>query len=544
MTFVDRFTDADGTNLHGRTPAGAGAAYNVVAGSWSIQGNAAQSGAANSEVLLETGITNLIYSVVVSPGSATYSHVRFRWDEAGGTGWIFDLTTGNLFYWDGDEASNQVSLSYNLRDNGNQWYIEVDLRNPASISLLAYNLQFSGFGWQAAPLVASSTLNNDKTAVGIATSDSGIQFDNLRCQEGAWDYPYQGLHEARVQRGIVQEHVSYIIASYDTGTPARTEVYGENNEYSPYYDGPSALLQLYDLWGPTDGALFYEAAWKQQSILNDDYYEPNNYAAPGYKHFSRGPYRLWGLLADQDNYDAVRYFPTNASFAASADVSKDYTIGEEGAAGLHRECAYALAAHVWAHKIGGVAASELNTTRWDELREDSYDWVNYWCDEVSPGVYPWTGTGRQVAAFQIFLMARSLWDDYTVSEDSRFPAALLKLCNFVWDNFWLSGESPPALDYDLNPDSPSYESVAPNNDLNMLGAAAYAKCAQLTGNQTHMDRADALFAGSALYGDFSSGGKQKNQQTTWLKDYIDWRAEFYAPPTVRRSGRLFRRSAA
>lgn len=537
MTFVDRFTAADSTNIHGRTPSGAPNAYNVTAGSFSIQSNAAQSGAADSLVYIDPEITDMILSFVVGLGSATDNHLRFRWDVAGNTGWYISLNNGTLYYFDGATSTSHGTISHNLKDNGDQWYVQVDLTDPASISVLFYNLQFDGFGWQALPLTYSSSLNNDKTAVGFATSHSGIRFDCLRCQSTAFDYPYQGLLEARIQRSILQDHVPYIISSYDTGTPSRESVWGENNDYSPYYDGPSGLLQLYDLWGATDGALFYEAAWKQFQILHDDYYvtiaDPD-YGIPGNRSFSRGPYQLWLRMADADAYATVRYLPQRAGYHASGDCSS--TSWEEES-GLHRECAYALASIVWQNKIGGVAASEVDATRWGVLRGWCYDWVDYWCDEVTPGVYAWTETGRQVAAFMMGLMARSLWDDYTVSADARFPAALLKLCNFIWDNYW--DEGTPGLDYELNPDSPAFGLEGINNDLNGLCAAAFAKCAQLTGDQTHRDRADTLMTNVALYGSFFSG-KQKNQVTTWLKDYIDWRADF---SPVRRSGRLFRRSA-
>jgi hypothetical protein len=545
MTFVERFTAANGTNLHGRTPSGAGAAFNVTSGSFSIQNNAAQSGAADSKVYINPGITDLIFSVIVRTPAATDNYIYFRWDEAADTGWFFYTVTGTLYYFNGSVSTQHATFAYGFHGNGDQYYFEIDLTDPASITIRAYNLQFSGSGWLLdTSISASSTLNNDKTSVGFGTGQSGIAFDCLRCQEGSYDYPYQGLLEARIQRGIVQNHVSFIISSYDTGIPDQVDVWGQNGTYSPYYDGPSALYQLYDLWGSTDGALFYEAAWKQFQILHDGYYistaDPD-YAAQGFMHFSRGPYQDWVRRANQDAYDTVRYLPQRASYAVFENCS---ITGTDAVAGMHRECAYALAAHVWANKIGGVAASEVSVARWDELRDWCYEWMDYWCDEITPGVYAWSGTERQVAAFMIGLMLRSLWDDYTVSADDRFQATLLKGCNFVWDNFWTPGNSPPGLLYDYNPDSESFGSVGINNDLNNLITAAFAKCAQLTGNQTHMDRADTLNTHVALYGDFTSSGKQKNQATTWLKDYVDWRESFYSAPAVRRSGRLLRRSAA
>lgn len=536
MTFVDRFTGSNGTDLHGRTPSGAGASYDVTAGSFAIQSNAAQSGAVNSNVLIDPGITDLILSVVVR--GAVY--IKFRWDENADTGWYFTTRSdqGRIFYWDGSAETLHGNFNYNFTGNGDQWFFEINLTDPSSITIRPFNLQFaSGDFYENYAVTVSSSLNNDKTTVGILTPSSGSQFDNLRCQTGSYDYPHQGLHEARIQRGILEDHVPYIISSYNTGTPARGEVWSDPGEYSPYYDGPSALIQLYDLWGPVDGALFLEAGWKQFEILHDDYYitiaDPD-YAIPGYRCFPRGPYQIWVRLSTQDAYDTVRYLPQRAAFNPSDDCSKDAAGG-----GYHRECAYALSDHVFAYKIGGVAASEVDVDRWDELREWCYEWVDFWCDEITPGVYAWTGTVKQVSAFMLGLMARSLWDDYTVSADARFPAALLKLCNFVWDNFWLPNHSPPALEYDINPDSDDYGTVGIQNDLNNLITAAFAKCAQLTGSQVHMDRADTLFSYSVMYGDFSTGGKQKNQQTTWLKDYIDWRAEF---SSVRRSGRLLRRS--
>jgi hypothetical protein len=543
-TFVDRFTAANDTNLHGRTPSGAPDSYDVNLGSFSIQSNAAQSGGTNSRFFIDTGMTSLIYSAIIGHGAAT-NDFYFRWDKAGNTGWIFHANDGQLVYYNGSTETQHATYGYNFPGNGTKYYFEFILTDTSAITVNAYNLQFSGTGWVPTSLSVSSTLNNDKTHVGFLTTTSGISLDCLRCHSGSYDYPQQGLLEARIQKGILLDHVPYIISSYDTGIPDQVDVWGNNSTYSAYYDGPSALYQLYDLWGATDGASFYEAAWKQFQILHNGYYVDSctpDYAASGFQHFSRGPYQDWVRRSNADAYATVRYLPQRAAYAASGDCSIDGT--DDPDSGRHRECAYALAAHVWAYKIGGVAASEVDVTRWGVLREWCYDWVDYWCDEVTPGVYAWSGTERQVAVFMLGLMARSLWDDYTATSDSRFQATLLKLCNFAWDEFWLPANSPyPGMLYDMNPDSTSYGSVGVQSDLNNLITAAFAKCAQLTGDSTHMDRADTLFANAALYGDYTTGGKQKNQQTTWLKDYIDWRADFSAAVPSRRSGRLLRRSA-
>lgn len=540
MTFIDRFTAADSTNLHGRTPSGAPNAYNVTAGSFSVQDNEAQSGSTNSTVYIDTEETNLIFSLIVRVGAES-NYIRFRWDQVANTGWEFRTADGSLYYYNGSGYTGYDSFSYSFHGNGNHYYFQFDLTNPAAITIHTYNLQFVSSGWWpfGVPLTVSSSLNNDKTSVGFSTSDSGVKFDCLRCQSAAYDYPMQGLLDARIQKAILENHVPYIILSYDTGTPVIADVYSETGVYTGYYDGWHALLKLADIYGPVDGALFLEAAIKQFQITHDGYYVAEwigtPYGVQEWRPYSEGAYELWVRFANQDAYDTVRFFPSNALYSSTEDTSHT-----SATPGLHRECALALGTHVWANKIGGVAASGLNTTRWNTLREWNYDWVNYWCDEITPGVYAWTGVEIQIAAFMCGITSRMLWYDYTVSNDSRFPAALLKLCNFIWNNFWLPGNSPyPGMLYDLNPDSPSYGAVGVNNDLNGLIAHAFAKCAQLTGDETHMNRADTLISNMALYGSFWSG-KEKNQATTWLKDYIDWRAAF---SPVRRSGRLLRRSA-
>lgn len=538
MSFVDRFTAANGTNVHGRTPSGAAGAYDVNSGSFSIESNAAQSGGTNSRFFIDTGMTSLLYSAILGHGAAT-NDFYFRWDKAGNTGWIFHANTGQLVYFNGTTETEHATFNYNFPGNGNRYFFEFDLTDSAEITVNAYNLQFAGSGWLYSGLNVSSTLNNDKTEVGFLTTTSGIRLDCLRCA-ASYDYPNQALFEARVQKAILEDHVPFILSSFASNDPDHVQVWSESGAYGPYYDGPSGLIQLYDLWGATDGALFYEAAWKQQQILHDDYLISTtpDYSMPGFNHFSRGPYQLWVRDAISDCYDTVRYFPARAAYSGSGDCSIDAV--DIPNAGRHRECAYGLAAHVWCQKIGGVAASELDTARWGVLREWCYEWMDYWVDEVTPGVYAWDGEERQVTAFMIGLMLRSLWDDYTESGDSRFPATLLKGCNFVWDNFWLPANSPyPGLLYDFNPDSVSYGAVGVQNDLNNLITAAFAKCAQLTGDSTHLDRADTLISNLALYGAFYSS-KEKNQAITWLKDYVEWRAAF---TPVRRSGRLFRRSA-
>lgn len=546
MTFVDRFTADDDTDLHGRTPTGAGASYNVTAGSFSIQGGEAQSGAADSVVYIDTGETNLLFSLLVRTGDGSnVNTIRFRWDQVSGTGWYLNTSDGAVYYYNGSSSTLHNSFSYNFHGNGNRWYYDFDLTDPEKITINVYNLQFIS-GWLTSPLVISSTLNNDKTSVGFTGNKSGVTFDCLRCQSGSYDYPYQGLMEARIQRHILEDHVPNIIALYASDNMTwREAVWAENGDYSPYYDGWYCLLTLADMWGVIDGALFLEAAWKQFQVTHDDYYTAEwigtPYAVQGWRPYSEGAYELWTRLAIQDAYDTVRYFPSNAIYNGSGDLSIEAV--DTPNVGRHRECALALSTHVFAHKIGGIAASELNESRWDELREWNYEWVDYWCDETTPGEYAWTGSERQVAGFMLGITGNALWDDYTVSSDSRFPATLLKLCNFVWDNFWKPENSPyPGLFYDLNPDSPSYGSVDVNNDLNGLLIALFAKCAQLTGNSIHMDRADTLNSHSALYGSFYRG-KQRNQAIKGFKKYVDLRAEFYAPPQVRRSGHLFRRSA-
>jgi hypothetical protein len=127
-----------------------------------------------------------------------------------------------------------------------------------------------------------------------------------------------------------------------------------------------------------------------------------------------------------------------------------------------------------------------------------------------------------VAPFMMGLAMESLIHYYERTSDPRVPPAIETAADAMWTWLWRPGsESFAYTNLDLNDAAP---------DLNLLIAPAYAWLWQLTGEQRHLDRGDAIFAGGVRRA-WLGAGKTFSQNYRSSFDYVKWRSQ--PPGSIR-----------
>lgn len=311
--------------------------------------------------------------------------------------------------------------------------------------------------------------------------------------------------------GVVAGYDDWI-ANGNKNADAVLAIWSEGGTYSWYYDW---TLVGYNLANYLGDASYATAAWKGLQVVDECYYDngATDYGIPANRVFTRGPLADWLARAATHSKEIIEDLRDKPAYASDIELIDDPA--------LMRDLAYHVAAHIHA-VLAGVAP---RTTRYNTCIDWAYDHLTYFFDDLG-----WVGVDIQFSPFLVGLMARSLIEDYSTSSDVRCLPALTLACNYCWEHGWLPQYM--GIKYDLNPDSSQVGSVPDDetSTLNNLIAPMYAWVASQTGDPTQMDRADMLFAGSAICSRGSSNGKQINQRLVWVfgdEGLFGYREDFY-----------------
>lgn len=305
-------------------------------------------------------------------------------------------------------------------------------------------------------------------------------------------------------------------------------VWAEGGPYSFYYAGTKVLYDIGDYLGVTT----YDEGAAKQLYIRDRYEVSTGYYIGGstWQIFTDSATRDYVNTSDANDLVIVEGLRDVPPYAADGQTSLEGAI-------LSRENAY----HLMSHQNGDVLGITARATKHSELLANAKDHMVQWFDTLA-----WVGQDQQFSPFMVGLTAEALIRNHAISGDSEIVTLIKSACDYLWHDAWHTDTL--GMIYQLNPDASVLQDggrgTTGSPTLNNLIAKMYAWLAVQTGDQAQMDRADWLFAGSAFNGNYVYG-KQFNQ-AHWLTlgstGTLAMRAEFYGPPAVIRSGRLFRRS--
>jgi hypothetical protein len=221
----------------------------------------------------------------------------------------------------------------------------------------------------------------------------------------------------------------------------------------------------------------------------------------GWRIFSQGLLTDWRLNQDTQSREAVRRIALYSPFAERGGAPE---------CDSSRETAYLLNAYLAAEEAGEPAHSNLPTAVDYALGHLDGWFVSQTCDALKP--------------FMAGLTMEALMYYYERTGDDRVPPALERAADALWAQAWVPDDE--AFWYESN----GTGAGAP--DLNLLIAPVYAWLWQRTGEERHLERGDAVFAGGVRHAGFWSG-KQFSQSYRSSFDYVHWRsapAGTYARP--------------
>jgi hypothetical protein len=335
--------------------------------------------------------------------------------------------------------------------------------------------------------------------------------------------------------GVLAGYTDWV-ANEEPNNGAVVAIWAEQGPYSWYYDHTKCAYKIADDMenrgvDSATVALFRESAWKNLFVVDAAYYQVTGYFASGWRYFTDGPLMDYQYRGDL-NSKAIILALRDTTPYGQEDVLAPYETQETS--NLERELAY----QGWAHLNAVLAGHAPRTERYALFADWGYEYFDRWFV-----TFDWElpGSVEHYAPFLVGLLAHFLIRDHKITGDVRLQPALVLACDWLIANAWHAEDI--AHTYSLNPESAEGLSDYGSPDLNNLIAHMFAYTALLTGDEDYMLWADKLFAGSALNGGFYDGvqGKQFNQRHMLAFEYLDYRSQFYAAPTVRRRGGMRRR---
>ena len=261
-----------------------------------------------------------------------------------------------------------------------------------------------------------------------------------------------------------------------------------------YYDAQWVFYQIKDY---TSDSSWQTGADRARAVYRDYYVVPNNGGVAGYWNFTHGLTEDYLRTGNTASRDAVYSIVDNGAYcSASTPLSStvDFT--------LSREVAYAIMAYINAERCGRARNARLS-----DLTDQALGHLDQWF--VS-------NTAPYIKSFMVGLTAHALITVYNLTGDSRVQGALTTACNELWNRNWdavsqsFTYTKPAHL-----PDDPA----DPAPDLNLLICPLYAWVYQRTGNTTHRDRADTIFA-SGVANSYLTQPKIFNQNYRWAFEYV------------------------
>lgn len=262
------------------------------------------------------------------------------------------------------------------------------------------------------------------------------------------------------------------------------------------YDAEAVFYRIRDY---TNDESWNVCAERAEVVYRDNYVIANNGVIPGYWIFTRGLALDWLKKGDALSRSTVALISKNAAYAADY-TPLSWTVDES----MSREVAYAILSYVDAESVG-----EAHRSRTEELVTQALGHIDQWFVHR---------TAEYVRPFMFSLTAEALITYHSTTNDPRVLPAIITGANWIWDNCWL-------------PDSEAFkytDRIAPSGgtepapDLNLMLAPIYAWLWHKTGDQTHLERADKIFAGGVAQA-WLAGAKQFNQNYRYSFDYLKWR---------------------
>lgn len=270
------------------------------------------------------------------------------------------------------------------------------------------------------------------------------------------------------------------------------------------YDPEAVFYQIQDY---TKDPNWVVCATRAEVVYRDHYVLPNNGLIPGYWNFTRGLALDYLKTGDTISQTAVVLISTNAAYAADY-TPLSWTVDES----MSREVAYAIHSYLDAESVG-----EAHRSRTEALVSQALGHIDQWF--VSQ-------TAEYVRPFIFALTAHALIHYHEDTQDPRVLPALEIGAEWIWERCWLPSDESFAYTDRVVPSG----GTEPAPDLNLLIAPVYAWLWRQTGDPTHLERADKIFAGG-VKGAWLVGAKQFNQNYRYSFDYIRWRS---SPPVAQR----------
>jgi len=218
----------------------------------------------------------------------------------------------------------------------------------------------------------------------------------------------------------------------------------------------------------------------------------SSYDLSGWRIFPHGLAIDYWRTGTVSSRDAAIRLANDSAFASS---------GGSPACGYSRETAYILNAYLVAEELGEPRHPQFDVAVENTLFQLYISATNQ-C--------PWR------APFVMGLTMETLIYYYERTGDPRVLPAIESAADAMWMELWHpASQSFVYISTNLNEGAP---------DLNLLIAPAYAWLWQLTGEQRHLDRGDAIFAGG-VRGAWLGEGKAFSQNYRSSFDYVRWRSE-------------------
>lgn len=299
-----------------------------------------------------------------------------------------------------------------------------------------------------------------------------------------------------------------------------------------FYDAHRVFIEIGQYTGQVEPWKTY--ANKAKSIYLNDYLVPNNYKVAGWMRFPHGLYRDWevnGNAASKSTLITLRdngqtSAPEAPGFESYAEKWKEHAYS--------RPIAYSLENNMLAERAG----APRKVARVNMLVDMALGHIEQWTTGIFLDAPKW----HFVQSFMTGLTSSALIEYYDRSvelgaPDTRVPAALKKMADWLWVNMWVGnvggtpgawsdkgGSGYGAFRY-VVPSTPTVGSNQPSPILNQLIGPSFAWLYKHTCDVTYKQKADLIFSGGIMLAKDLSRGKFFNQQHREVFNYLKWRDE-------------------
>lgn len=245
---------------------------------------------------------------------------------------------------------------------------------------------------------------------------------------------------------------------------------------------------------------WHDCANLAEQIYRDHFVLPGNGSVAAAWNFTRGLLVDYQRTNDATSKKAIVLLAQNAEIARPADplaLTERYAFS--------RNVANTIMAYLDAQAVG-----EAPQAKYDAYVEQALGHISQWFIQQL-----WTsGDPEPFRPLQVGWTLQALIEAHTSRPDARIPPKVQLALDQLWETAWLPSQGA----FYLNSQLPTM----PQPEANLVLAPAYAWMYRITGDTTHRDRADQIFAEGVRRGSLASA-EQFNQQYLWSLSYQDWR---------------------